>query len=115
VSVKKAKRIAADFGGFDWIGTEEPTPVQLGLVGCWGRTSVRVKDLGWWHLDVTAFFLSANRKAFVNEVMEFGYSRAEAKLMVDEIISAISAAHFDIIYSSVNKKKNKKIKLEETK
>jgi len=60
-------------------------------------------------------FFICKQKAFVNEVMEFGYTRAEAKQIVDEIISAISAAHFDIIYSSVNKKNNKKIKLEETK
>lgn len=32
MSGKKAKWITADFGGFDWIGPEDPTPVQLGLV-----------------------------------------------------------------------------------
>jgi hypothetical protein len=49
-----------------------------------------ILDLDFYDLDVTAFFLNANRKAFVKEIMEFDYSKEDAKEMADKIITAIS-------------------------
>jgi hypothetical protein len=41
-------------------------------------------------LDVTAFFLNANRKAFIEEIMAFGYSKPSATKMAARITQSIS-------------------------
>lgn len=46
-------------------------------------------ELDFYDLDVTAFFLKANREAFIEEIMEFGYSRAAATKMAKRIIETI--------------------------
>jgi hypothetical protein len=33
----KPRWISADFGGFDWVGAQDPTPVQLGLAAFLAR------------------------------------------------------------------------------
>lgn len=49
-----------------------------------------ILELDFYDLDVTAFFLTANYKAFVEEIMEFDYSKKDAKKMADKIIDTIS-------------------------
>jgi hypothetical protein len=49
-----------------------------------------ILKLDFYDLDVTAFFLTANYNAFVEEIMEFDYSKKDAKKMADNIIDNIS-------------------------
>ena len=49
-----------------------------------------ILDLDFYDLDVTAFFLNKHRKAFIEEIMEFGYSKQSASKKAERIIQAIS-------------------------
>jgi len=49
-----------------------------------------ILKLDFYDLDVTAFFLMANKKAFIEEIMEFGWSRSAATQMAKDIIDSIS-------------------------
>jgi len=59
------------------------------------KTKTKIKknpilDLDFYDLDVTAFFLNKHRKAFIEEIMEFGYSKQSAPKKAERIIQAIS-------------------------
>jgi hypothetical protein len=49
-----------------------------------------ILKLDFYDLDVTAFFLMANKKAFIEEIMEFGWSKSAATQMAKDIIDIIS-------------------------
>ena len=49
-----------------------------------------ILKLDFYDLDVTAFFLMANKKAFIEEIMEFGWSKSAATQMAKDIIDTIS-------------------------
>ena len=49
-----------------------------------------ILDLDFYDLDVTAFFLNKHRKAFIEEIMEFGHSRQSATKKAERIIQSIS-------------------------
>jgi hypothetical protein len=49
-----------------------------------------ILDLDFYDLDVTAFFLNKHRKAFIEEIMEFGYSRQSATKKAERITQSIS-------------------------
>jgi hypothetical protein len=49
-----------------------------------------ILELDFYDLDVTAFFLNANRKAFIEEIMAFGYSKPSATKMAARITQTIS-------------------------
>jgi len=49
-----------------------------------------ILELDFYDLDVTAFFLNANRKAFIEEIMAFGYSKPSATKMAARIVQTIS-------------------------
>jgi hypothetical protein len=49
-----------------------------------------ILDLDFYDLDVTAFFLNKHRKAFIEEIMEFDYSRQSATKKAERIIQTIS-------------------------
>jgi hypothetical protein len=49
-----------------------------------------ILELDFYDLDVTAFFLNANRKAFIEEIMKFGYSKPSATKKAERIIQSIS-------------------------
>ena len=48
-----------------------------------------ILKLDFYDLDVTAFFLKANREAFIEEIIEFGHSKAAATKMAKRIIETI--------------------------
>jgi len=59
------------------------------------KTKTKIKknpilDLDFYDLDVTAFFLNVNRKAFIEEIMAFGYSKPSATKMAARIVQSIS-------------------------
>jgi phage-related protein len=49
-----------------------------------------ILELDFYDLDVTAFFLNKHRKAFIEEIMEFGYSKPSATKMAARITQTIS-------------------------
>ncbi|CAB5224854.1 hypothetical protein UFOVP742_20 [uncultured Caudovirales phage] len=49
-----------------------------------------ILELDFYDLDVTSFFLNGNRNAFIEDIMEFGYSKASATKMAKRIIQAIA-------------------------
>ena len=49
-----------------------------------------ILELDFYDLDVTAFFLRANKEAFIEEIIEFGHSKAAATKMAKRIIETIS-------------------------
>jgi hypothetical protein len=49
-----------------------------------------ILELDFYDLDVIAFFLRANRKAFIEEIMEFGWSQKEATRMAKHIIETVT-------------------------
>lgn len=82
MSKPKPRWISADFGGFTWVGAQDPTPVQLGLadflarwtrgthhfngkVSEWGRGIALVRPCAGWSTydasDLTALVLLAHR------------------------------------------------------
>lgn len=49
-----------------------------------------ILELDFYDLDVIAFFLRANRKAFIEEIMEFGWLQKEATRMAKHIIETVT-------------------------